>query len=194
MAVDAPRRSRHHHGNLRAVLVQAAFEHVRDQGASSFSLRDATSRAGVTSGAAYRHFSSRADLLTEVVVLGFAELATEMLRHPPSPAGDHRGRAIGRVLATGEAYVDFARREPHLFALMFGPDGATGRALSEDSDAGVPSASQQLREALHEVGDVAESTFLHAWGLAHGLAGLAAAGITDADTVHDALVNFTTSL
>lgn len=184
-------RSTHHHGNLRAVLVQAAFEHVRNDGAASFSLRDATSSAGVTAGAAYRHFASRADLLAEVVVLGFAELSTSMRTHATTRPPDNDR---GRLLATGEAYVDFARREPHLFTLMFGPDGATGRALAEHTDLGAPSASQQLRAALHEIAADNDSTFLHAWGLAHGLAGLAAAGITTPDEIHDALTAFTTTV
>lgn len=148
------RRRPHHHGNLRAVLIGAALEHVRHHGAASFSLRDATSAAGVTSAAAYRHFASRAHLLAEVVVLGFAELSASMLSH----ASRHPDGAPLPV--TGEACIDFARREPHLFALMFGPDGATARRMAAVADIGAPSAARQLRAERQHIGSDREATFL----------------------------------
>ena len=191
MDSSRPRKARHHHGNLRVVLIQAAYDHVREHGVDSFSLRDATREAGVTSAAAYRHFARRADLLTEVVTRGFRELSAQMRDRVAETAaqGEPAGRGVRRVLAAGEAYVEFARSEPHLFSLMFGPHGAAGREAAGAAD-DLPSASLQLREALSEAGAVGEPAFLHAWGLAHGLAGLAAAGIADPRQVQEALEHF----
>lgn len=189
-------RQSHHHGNLREVLLEAALTHVRRDGAASFSLRDATSAAGVTSGAAYRHFATRAQLLDHVVVRGFVELSTSM-NHAVRTVSDttiNTTKAADKLLRTGHAYVDFAKREPHLFALMFGPDGATGRHRARTSDLGAPSASDQVRAALRETGASDDTTFLLAWGLAHGLAGLAAAGIATDAAVEASLAAFADSL
>ena len=191
-APPAPGRKRHHHGDLRAALIEAAIAHVRENGAATFSLRDATSGAGVTSGAAYRHFRSRDAVLDEVVVYGFALLsramhgATEPTR--VDAVATTEGGSVDRLIATGLAYIRFAREEPHLFALMFSPEGANGRARSFETDFGVPNASDQLRHALTDLGATDETTYLRAWGLAHGLAALAAAGIGGSDADHAAAV------
>jgi AcrR family transcriptional regulator len=169
---------RYHHGNLRQALVAAAVAHIRRHGAASFSLRDASTEAGVSSGAAYRHFKNRQEVLTEVVVLGFSELAMLTAKKVQRSCDAKR-----RVVATGLAYLAFAQQERHIFALMFGPEGATGRAdaLKLSEKAAVPSASVQLRAAIAELQghEPDETTVMHAWGLAHGLAALAASGATD---------------
>ena len=138
-------------------------------------MRDVTKRAGVSSAAAYRHFPSRQAVLDEVARAGFSLLAERTRRRMARCIG------AGRVVAAGRAYVDFARVEPRLFALMFGSEGAGGRAsaaASQNADEGkAPSASEQLRRAVSDVGARAdEATLLHAWALAHGLAALASSG------------------
>ncbi|MEM9794962.1 MAG: TetR/AcrR family transcriptional regulator [Pseudomonadota bacterium] len=164
-------RKRHHHGDLRAALIAAAVAHVRAHGASTFSLRDATSGAGVTSGAAYRHFRSKDEVLDAVVVHGFRMLSQKMADGARGTSGP------SKLAATGRSYVRFANEEPHLFALMFSPDGESGRAQALQTDFGIPNASDQLADALAAAGGSGESLFLEAWGLAHGLAALAAAGL-----------------
>lgn len=165
-------RKSHHHGDLRAALLKAATEHVRKEGAASFSLRHASAGAGVTPGAAYRHFTSRSDVLDAVVVEGFGMMARLM-----SERGDGL-RASDCLRAKGLAYIEFARAEPQLFALMFDPEGARGRARALESDFGVPNPSDQLRRALHFAGVQSTTAYDQAWGLAHGLASLVIAGAT----------------
>ena len=52
--------------DLRSALVALAMDHVRRDGAESFSLREAARDAGVTSGAAYKHFADKDQLLAAV--------------------------------------------------------------------------------------------------------------------------------
>src|SRR5262245_58006726 len=56
----------YHHGDLRRVLVDAAFELVGEAGAGGVSVREAARRAGVSPGAPFRHFESRDALLAAV--------------------------------------------------------------------------------------------------------------------------------
>src|SRR5262245_33454677 len=53
----------YHHGDLRRVLIDAAFELVGEGGAEAVSVREAARRAGVSPGAPFRHFASRDALL-----------------------------------------------------------------------------------------------------------------------------------
>src|SRR6478672_13454609 len=62
----APAERPYHHGDLRRVLVDAAFELVGEGGAEGLSVREAARRAGVSPGAPFRHFASREALLAAV--------------------------------------------------------------------------------------------------------------------------------
>src|SRR5580693_565532 len=62
----APPPKPYHHGDLRRVLIDAALQLVEEGGAEGLSVREAARRAGVSPGAPFRHFSSRAALMTAV--------------------------------------------------------------------------------------------------------------------------------
>src|SRR5260370_2879655 len=56
-------RRGYHHGNLRKALVEATLRLIEEGGPASVTVRDAARRAGVSSGAPFRHFSNRAALM-----------------------------------------------------------------------------------------------------------------------------------
>ena len=110
----------YHHGNLRSVLVDTAVELVRSAGPDGVVLREVTRRAGVSHNAAYRHFEDRAALLVAVSDRAMAELEMAMReRIDAVEIKDPAARAVERLRETGRAYVDFALREPGLFAVAF---------------------------------------------------------------------------
>ena len=164
--------SQYHHGDLAAALVRSAITHVRNEGASSFSLRLAAKAAGVTPAAVYRHFENREALLNEVALHGFNLLA-ELMANRSS-----KGTGLERFSAAGMAYVQFASNEPMLFSLMYGQDGAETRRRVHAGDAtfSVPDTSVQIQTLLVEClgKKPSEALYFRAWGLAHGLASLVA--------------------
>src|SRR5713101_6424822 len=56
----------YHHGDLRAALVDASLAIIEERGPEQVSVREAAKRAGVSSGAPFRHFPSRTALMTAV--------------------------------------------------------------------------------------------------------------------------------
>ena len=56
----------YHHGDLRRVLIDAALKLAEEGGPEAVSVREAARRAGVSPGAPFRHFDSRAALMTAV--------------------------------------------------------------------------------------------------------------------------------
>src|SRR6185436_11903601 len=56
----------YHHGDLRRVLIDAALQLVGEGGPDAVSVREAARRAGVSHGAAFRHFPSRDALMQAV--------------------------------------------------------------------------------------------------------------------------------
>ena len=69
------KKEAYHHGDLRSALVALALERVRRGGTESFSLREAARDAGVTSGAAYKHFADKDELLAAVAAEALLLLA-----------------------------------------------------------------------------------------------------------------------
>ena len=106
----------YHHGNLREALLEAATDLLVKEGPQKLSLRAAARQAGVSQSAPYRHFSAKEELLSAVGQRGFKSLREQMLQDLEG-VSDHRTR----LHVVGGAYVDFARNNPHLFRLMFGP-------------------------------------------------------------------------
>lgn len=165
----------YHHGNLRPVLVDRAVELARTTGPDGVVLREVARRAGVSHNAAYRHFQDRAALLAEVSDRAMARLEQAMQERIDAVTIDDPGaRAAARLRETGRAYVDFAIREPGLFAVAFaspagpepdlatqtGPYGVLNAVLDELVEAG--SLSPERRRGA----DVA------CWAAVHGFAEL----------------------
>jgi AcrR family transcriptional regulator len=120
-AQTAPARTTFRHGDLRAALLVAGVELARSSGPAGVILREATRRAGVAPNAAYRHFSSHAELLAAVRAHALSQLAraieAEIAAIPPR----RRGAALARahLRAVGIGYLTFALRQPGLFRTAF---------------------------------------------------------------------------
>ena len=143
-------------GTVRDGLVAAGLELARAGGPDAVVLREATRMVGVVPNAAYRHFADRDELLAAVCAAAMLELAERMAARVARVRGRHGdvAAAVRRLHAIGDAYLEFAREEPGLFATAFalpqrhsynapvdGPDrmplGQLRAALDELVDAGV---------------------------------------------------------
>jgi AcrR family transcriptional regulator len=129
-----PRTNGQHHGDLKQTLIRVATAMV-ENGEVDFSLRELARKAGVTAAAPYHHFASKAAVLDEIAIVGFAGL----------------DEAIGQVMVTTQtpeqrltalvtAYLRFSSDHQAHYQLMFPPD------------LGVSEQHQALR-------DVAEAAF-----------------------------------
>ena len=106
--------SSYHHGNLRQALLEQAVELARAGGPDAVVMRDVQRAVGVSNAAAYRHYSDRHALLAAVKEYAMGLLGDQMLAALEQvPNRGPRGpRALSRLRATGQAYVNFARQAP----------------------------------------------------------------------------------
>jgi AcrR family transcriptional regulator len=110
-AADKP----YHHGDLRRVLVDAAFELVGEAGAGAVSVREAARRAGVSPGAPFRHFESRDALLAAVAEEAQRRFRTEIDKAlAEAPAND----PLKRFRCLGRAYLNWAIQNPTHFEVI----------------------------------------------------------------------------
>jgi AcrR family transcriptional regulator len=161
------------HGNLPVALVAAAREIMDESGMEAVGLRETARRVGVSATAAYRHFTSKEDLLASVAAEGFRELSAAMERATRGP---------NPLTRAGLAYVEFAQQNRGLFRLMFGSvlaERAKYPALQAASD-GVEA------QLLRGVADLDQRPLddnlaaMAAWGLVHGLSHLVVDGFIPA--------------
>lgn len=99
----------------RQSLLDAAAELLDLGGLEAVTLRAVGARAGVTRGAPYRHFSDKENLLIAVGTRAWHELGDRI--------GTVRGSSnlppVEKLRVLLIAFIDVARRQPHLYRLMF---------------------------------------------------------------------------
>jgi len=114
-AAAARSRTRYHHGNLRAALIEATEQLIEESGPESVTVREAARRAGVSSGAPFRHFPNRTALMTAVAEQGMTRLLAEVERALTRTAG---ADPVTRCAAFGEAYFRWVERNPTQFRVI----------------------------------------------------------------------------
>ena len=105
----------YHHGNLRQALVDAALDLISERGPMGFTLSEAAKAAGVTPAAVYRHFEGREDLIAEAARQGYEIFADLM----DFAFDGGKPSALSAFMATGRAYLAFARQYPGHYVAMF---------------------------------------------------------------------------
>lgn len=193
-----PQRARdtYHVGNLAPQLLDAAREMLEEVGPTKLSLRAVSDRVGVSSTAAYHHYANRAELVGQLAAQGFRELATALRN------GDQGNTGIQKLRDASLAYFSFARSNPALYQLMFGPELASSEMPLEYRDArdkAFDELKSTIAEILGQKMDSAEvrRAALAGWSYTHGLASLVIHGVlqlpsstTDARFVDSTLRGF----
>lgn len=175
-------RPAYRHGDLRNTLIREGLAMAADGGPDAVVLREATRRAGVAANAAYRHFSSREDLLAAVcsaAQAAFARAIEFQLGQVDGALGP-ADLARARFQAVGLGYVRFARAQPGLFRTAFWASPDLQRASSPErrGDSGMTPFDllNATLDGLVHTGLLAPerrpgAEFL-AWSAVHGLATL----------------------
>jgi len=107
-AARRPARA-YHHGALRDAMIAAAVEIVEEHGAEHVTVREAARRAGVSSGAPFRHFASKRALMTAVAEDGMARLKSSVAQRLKRCASDH---PLVRLIFIADAYAQWAVTSP----------------------------------------------------------------------------------
>ncbi len=139
---------------VRQEVKQAALRQLAAAGPAGVSISAIGKELGVSGPALYRYFASRDDLLTELVIDAYNDLARALQAAADGAAGLP---PRDRLDALARAYRAWALAEPHRYRLLFAPplpgyDAHTDR-LVEASEA----AMNLLLEAIAELSDDPEA-------------------------------------
>ena len=100
---------------LTAEIIDAARRQLAEVGGAALSLRAVARELGMASSALYRYFPSRDDLLTRLIIDGYADLGSAAeVADPVSAPPEERWLAVCRAVR------GWALTHPHEYALLYG--------------------------------------------------------------------------
>lgn len=97
-------------------IKRLALDQLAESGASTLSLRAIARELNLVSSAIYRYYASRDDLITDLIIDAYDDLAGEL----ESAAGAARRGPRRRWTDTCHALRSWALAQPHRFALVYG--------------------------------------------------------------------------
>ena len=149
-AAGPPPMRERYRAQVRHEVKQAALRQLAESGPAAVSVSAIGKQLGVSGPALYRYFASRDELLTELVIDAYRDLADALSAaalNAPEPGPRARLETLAR------AYRSWALAQPHRYRLLFGPPlpgyDAHAQRLVQASHA----AMAALVEALGELGD-----------------------------------------
>jgi len=180
------KRNGYHRENLRQELLDRGLALLARDGLAGFSLRALAKELGVTHTAPYRHFSTREQLLSEIVRESMNRFEQALMASIMVEGDDKEN-----LYRLGEAYVRFYLENPEilsLFNILPGALAGTSDALvgilrvsnprdhepcqfDPDSDRGFRALRQAASAFFSQYPDLSErDVLLGFWAKAHGLA------------------------
>jgi AcrR family transcriptional regulator len=103
-----------HRQELRNEILAAAREIAASEGWRAVTIREIGKHVGYKQPAIYEHFVSKDHLLLEVLRQGYTDQLEAMRAARQAVEGPEEA-----ILGMWRAYVDFARRYPHLYQVMY---------------------------------------------------------------------------
>ena len=117
--MTAPRTARERARiEITRAIQETGRKHLAEVGPAALSLRAIARDVGMVSSAVYRYFPSRDDLLTALIIEAYDELG-DAVEAADAGVADRTDLA-SRFLAVCHAIRDWARANPHEYALLYG--------------------------------------------------------------------------
>lgn len=129
--------------STREKILAAARKAFDRKGLEGLSLREVAAKVGITPMAIYRHFASK-EALIDALVLDALDEWSARVQALPAVAG------LAKIEQMGEAFLDFALREPRRFEAAFLLPSRKARRYPDDFAAGRSPAGNIQLSVLEE--------------------------------------------
>lgn len=130
--------------DTRDRIFKAARKLFDEKGIEGVSLRNVAKKIGITPMAIYRHFEDKEALVDALVLDGLAEWSARVEALPPL-------QGFARIAQIGEAYLDFALKEPRRYEAAFLLHSSKARRYPDDFLAGRSPAGNAQLKAFQEM-------------------------------------------
>ena len=167
-----PTMRERYRAQVRQEVKQAALRQLAESGPAGVSVSAIGKQLGVSGPALYRYFASRDELLTELVIDAYDDLADALRAAVRAPDREPQARFEALV----RAYRSWALAQPHRYRLLFGPPLPGYDAHAQRLVTAAQAVMDLLLEALRDLGDRTAAppsqplgSQLSAWAHRHGL-------------------------
>lgn len=106
----------YHHGNLKEELLNYSIEIINSKGVEALTLSVLAKKLGTSRSAIYRHFSSKDELMYNVMLYGFNLFEKKVSYIFFEKEKD----VLERLYIMGKEYINFAIKHPNLYRMLFG--------------------------------------------------------------------------
>jgi AcrR family transcriptional regulator len=137
---EASGRRAYHHGDLRQALIDAALAIAEQRGLDQVTVREAGQRAGVSSGAPFRHFPTKIALMTAVAEEAMRRFRAEIAIAMADAEGSD---PLARFRALGTAYLRWVIRNPTHFEVI-----STRRTIDFDASETLVQLNDEIRTMM----------------------------------------------
>ena len=113
----SPRNRNRVQGDLLETIKQTAWQQIAQYGAPALSLRAISRELRITAPAIYNYYPRRDDLVTALIIDAYTSFGdSQLAARDDVPASD----LLGRLMAIGVAYRQWALKHPQRYQLIFG--------------------------------------------------------------------------
>lgn len=131
---------------MRELLVRTALQMVQDEGVEAIRVREVARRAGVSSGAPFRHFKDRNALLVAIAEEGLRQVEADTASAIEAAGQD----PVAQLRAFGVSTVRLAADYPAYFRVIHEPSIEPSAEMLRLIDARNERARQMLEDAQRE--------------------------------------------
>ena len=157
----------------RDSILKTALTRLQRDGLAALSLRILAADVGIATNALYHYFPSRSDLEDALSDLAASRMHVAMERDLKRRARQHDLSPANRVTTLASSYLRFARREPHLYAVMI--HGPCTRDQPRAGHTALWNLVYQAAAALHGEAKATDAA-VSLWALLHGTLSLLQSG------------------
>ena len=184
------KKNTYHHGNLKEQLLSLAFEFIHKEDIDKLTLKILSDATNTSRSAIYKHFSSKDALIQAIMQKGFDEFDNILV-----PILSNRNEEITtRFFTSARNYVDWAKKNPNLYRLLFGKKYAHIResfvTIRSENCKGFLSLKELIEEGQEKKIIKKEDSFIQAvvvWSSLHGLASLIIDCFNDVQEIYEDL-------
>lgn len=186
-------KNKYHHGNLKEELLEVAFTFIKNNDVEKLTLKILSEATGTSRSAIYRHFSSKNDLIETIITKGFEQFdnyVSPVLKEKEKPLVD-------RFYLSGKYIIEFAKKNPNLYRLLFGKTYAHIREriidLKDEDCSGLGALKLAIEEGqkngIIQKGDSYKKAII-IWSSVHGLSSLVIDGFMDVEKLYHELYDY----
>lgn len=185
------KKNTHHHGNLRAALIDAGIELLQEGGPDALSIRKAAARAGVSHAAPAYHFSKLEDFKIAVVAHGFRAFSASMEEEIAGLPEESKDNARACILAACRGYIRFAQQNSSMYQLMFSSTVPRHESSElQEASSTAYGVLEHISSAITPGPTGAEGVQALIWSLVHGFTSLMLANRIDFGSNEQAIRQF----